>query len=258
MDRCTASRSAGARRRSARCTSVPAGERPWERATCARLARSPASSPSRRRDPNQRRTAHLAGGARSGAPRRASPCAARSARRPRSDPRLDPSASRPRRHTTIDAAALDDIFEQVTDAIREVRRIVDGLQPSILEDLGLVPALQILINDVRDTTGLDITFQTSETATRMLHRRRHRRVPIRRRGPHQRRPAQQRHHMHSAAGDRRPTASMSRSWTTDVDFRQPRAEWACVRCTTAPPLGGTIDVDSRVGDGTRVAVRLPT
>ena len=56
--------------------------------------------------------------------------------------------------------AVDDIVDQISDAIREVRRIVDGLQPSILEDLGLVPALQILVADTRQTSGIDVTIST--------------------------------------------------------------------------------------------------
>ena len=39
-----------------------------------------------------------------------------------------------------------------------MRRIVDGLQPSILEDLGLVPALQILVADTRQASGIDVTI----------------------------------------------------------------------------------------------------
>ena len=56
--------------------------------------------------------------------------------------------------------SVDDIVDQVSDAIREVRRIVDGLQPSVLEDLGLVPALQILVADTREASGIDITIET--------------------------------------------------------------------------------------------------
>ncbi len=55
--------------------------------------------------------------------------------------------------------SVDDIVEQVSDSIREVRRIVDGLQPSVLEDLGLVPALQILVADTREASGIDITIE---------------------------------------------------------------------------------------------------
>ena len=56
--------------------------------------------------------------------------------------------------------SVDDLIDQTADAIREVRRIVDGLQPSILEDLGLVPALQILVADTRQASGIDVTIST--------------------------------------------------------------------------------------------------
>ena len=53
---------------------------------------------------------------------------------------------------------LDDVVDQVTDTIREVRRIVDGLQPSVLEDLGLLPALQILVADTRQAAGIGVAL----------------------------------------------------------------------------------------------------
>ena len=56
--------------------------------------------------------------------------------------------------------SADDLVDQTADAIREVRRIVDGLQPSVLEDLGLVPALQILVADTRQASGVDVTVAT--------------------------------------------------------------------------------------------------
>lgn len=58
------------------------------------------------------------------------------------------------RHTS-DPQPVTEIADQTSDAIREVRRIVDGLQPSILEDLGLVAAVQILVADTSRTTGID-------------------------------------------------------------------------------------------------------
>jgi signal transduction histidine kinase len=57
--------------------------------------------------------------------------------------------------------SVDETIDQVSDAIRELRRVVDGLQPSTLEDLGLVPALRILVADTSETTSLNIAFQTS-------------------------------------------------------------------------------------------------
>lgn len=60
--------------------------------------------------------------------------------------------------TFSEPGPVNEVAEQVSDAIREVRRIVDGLQPSILEDLGLVPALQILVADLHLTSGIDFSI----------------------------------------------------------------------------------------------------
>jgi signal transduction histidine kinase len=51
------------------------------------------------------------------------------------------------------AAMLDEMKHDVAEAIREVRRIVDGLQPSTVEDLGLVPALRLLVDDVNRSSA---------------------------------------------------------------------------------------------------------
>ncbi len=83
-----------------------------------------------------------------------------------------------RRHLP-DGTSVEDIIDQLADAIRGLRRVVDGLQPSVLEDVGLVPALQILLTDIRQTTGMHITFDapsmlpdlptaTSSTAYRVV------------------------------------------------------------------------------------------
>jgi signal transduction histidine kinase len=44
--------------------------------------------------------------------------------------------------------ALEDLRDRTADAIRELRRIVDGLAPSVVEDLGLTAALQLLVDDM--------------------------------------------------------------------------------------------------------------
>jgi len=64
------------------------------------------------------------------------------------------------RRRLSDDLSVDDIVDQTSDAIREVRRIVEGLQPSVLEDFGLVPALQILAADTREASGIDVTIAT--------------------------------------------------------------------------------------------------
>jgi signal transduction histidine kinase len=53
-----------------------------------------------------------------------------------------------RRTGGVGAGTLDALKRDVADAIREVRRIVDGLQPSTVEDLGLLPAIRLLVEDV--------------------------------------------------------------------------------------------------------------
>jgi signal transduction histidine kinase len=55
--------------------------------------------------------------------------------------------------------ALDGVIDQVADTIREIRRIVDGLQPSVLEDLGLLPALAILVADVRQASAINVVVE---------------------------------------------------------------------------------------------------
>ncbi len=57
------------------------------------------------------------------------------------------------RHAS-DPFTVTEIADQTADAIREVRRIVEGLQPSLLEDLGLVAAVQILVADTSQITGI--------------------------------------------------------------------------------------------------------
>jgi signal transduction histidine kinase len=61
-----------------------------------------------------------------------------------------------RRHLP-EPAVLDPILDQVSDAIHQIRRVVDGLQPSILEDVGLVPAVQVLVNDLQQSSDIDFT-----------------------------------------------------------------------------------------------------
>jgi len=53
---------------------------------------------------------------------------------------------------------LDEVIDQVADTLRELRRIVDGLQPSVLEDLGLLAALQILVADTRQAAVIRVAL----------------------------------------------------------------------------------------------------
>jgi signal transduction histidine kinase len=62
----------------------------------------------------------------------------------------------------VEIVEIDDLVDQTVDTIREVRRIVEGLQPSVLDDLGLVPALQILAADTTGASGIDVTVRADD------------------------------------------------------------------------------------------------
>jgi signal transduction histidine kinase len=62
----------------------------------------------------------------------------------------------------VEIVEIDDLVDQTADTIREVRRIVEGLQPSVLDDLGLIPALQILAADTTEASGIDVTVRADE------------------------------------------------------------------------------------------------
>ncbi len=55
---------------------------------------------------------------------------------------------------------IDHGIETLAGAIQEVRRISRDLRPGVLDDLGLGPALKALIEDFRQRTGIQTTFET--------------------------------------------------------------------------------------------------
>lgn len=56
-------------------------------------------------------------------------------------------------------AVLADLAERTRDAVADVRRVVHGLRPPALDDLGLVSALQETAAQYSDGGGLDITIE---------------------------------------------------------------------------------------------------
>ncbi len=55
---------------------------------------------------------------------------------------------------------LADMRRMTTALIDEVRRVVRALRPNYLEDLGLLPALEMLTRDLQTASGLQATFTT--------------------------------------------------------------------------------------------------
>jgi signal transduction histidine kinase len=53
---------------------------------------------------------------------------------------------------------LDRAVGLINEGIRSIRNVTNSLRPSLLEDLGLVPALRALVQDFGERSGLETTF----------------------------------------------------------------------------------------------------
>ena len=157
-------------------------------------------------------------------------------------------------------ASFDNGVRLLRESIAESRRLVRGLRPPVLDEYGIVPAIEHLIEDHLAAGGVNVEFVSGITTQRLAHPlesamfrmvqetlnniRRHsrsdrtrielaqkgRRDPPRSPGLGDR--------VRSREGRRRP-------------FRPPRNPRA------HRLLGGRAEIDSRPGKGTRVSVELP-
>ena len=66
------------------------------------------------------------------------------------------------------AERLDELKSLVGETITEVRRFTRALRPIYLEDLGLLPALEMLVRDVRSEAGIAGEFEVSGSSRRLL------------------------------------------------------------------------------------------
>ena len=57
---------------------------------------------------------------------------------------------------------LDRALGLIDEGIRSIRNVTALLRPSLLEDLGLVPAIRALVVDFKEQSGLRATFVASE------------------------------------------------------------------------------------------------
>jgi len=70
--------------------------------------------------------------------------------------------------TAPDAAdRLADIRPMIAALIEDVRRVIRALRPIYLEDLGLLPALEMLTRDLERTAGLRAEFTCDGAASRL-------------------------------------------------------------------------------------------
>lgn len=65
------------------------------------------------------------------------------------------------------AAYLDEMQGMIDQTIANLRRLTRDLRPIYLEDLGLIPALDMLTRDASATLGISVTFQTTGSERRL-------------------------------------------------------------------------------------------
>ncbi|MBI3363020.1 MAG: sensor histidine kinase, partial [Chloroflexi bacterium] len=63
---------------------------------------------------------------------------------------------------------LAEVRRMIASLIEEVRRVIRALRPIYLEDLGLVPAIEMLARDLETAAGLRVLFSTDGQARRLL------------------------------------------------------------------------------------------
>jgi signal transduction histidine kinase len=56
----------------------------------------------------------------------------------------------------VEAARLDQVLGLIDTGIRSIRSVTNDLRPSLLDDLGLLPALRSLVADCSERTGIRI------------------------------------------------------------------------------------------------------
>lgn len=63
----------------------------------------------------------------------------------------------------VEAAGLDRALALVDTGIRSIRNVTQALRPSLLDDLGLLPALRALVRDFRQSDGLEVTLDAPQS-----------------------------------------------------------------------------------------------
>jgi signal transduction histidine kinase len=66
------------------------------------------------------------------------------------------------------AEHLSDLRRMTASLIEEIRRVIRALRPNYLEDLGLLPAIEMLTRDLQTTANLPATFVTDGEPRRLL------------------------------------------------------------------------------------------
>jgi signal transduction histidine kinase len=70
-------------------------------------------------------------------------------------------------HSDPDSAELQEIATLTEQTIENLRRLTRALRPIYLEDLGLVPALEMLVRETEQATNISVEFQRQGTEERL-------------------------------------------------------------------------------------------
>jgi signal transduction histidine kinase len=70
--------------------------------------------------------------------------------------------------STEQTASLQDIRQRLGVSLQGIRRFSQDLRPSIIDDLGLLPALKWLVKQKSDDTGVDVTLNVTGKEQRLL------------------------------------------------------------------------------------------
>lgn len=65
------------------------------------------------------------------------------------------------------ADRLDHVLELVDNGIRGIRRVMNDLRPALLDDLGMIPAIRSLADDIRERSALTIDVDLADTVPRL-------------------------------------------------------------------------------------------
>lgn len=66
-----------------------------------------------------------------------------------------------------DIEGLDELHQSTQDSVQKVRRLSRGLRPIYLEDLGLIPALEMFARDSQSELGIPISFRVEGEVHRL-------------------------------------------------------------------------------------------
>lgn len=80
---------------------------------------------------------------------------------------LELALSRARKNSGDVAGSIEKSADGLNTAIKEVRRISRDLRPSVLDDLGLAPALESLADEFSERTGMTVEIKTLSFGTRL-------------------------------------------------------------------------------------------